>query len=76
MLKPPEDNVSLLAGNRVDVFCETCWRVWQTVLEQAYDDLTDFDERNSLVCPWCNGGHSRAARPSDITIKPKGGDRT
>jgi hypothetical protein len=72
----PEDNVPLLVGHRIDVFCETCWRVWQTVLAEFYDNPKSFDERNSLVCPWCSGKLNRTARPSDITIKPKGGDRT
>jgi hypothetical protein len=76
MLTPPEDNVSLLVGN-VDVFCETCWRVWQTVLAESYDDLKDFDERNSLDMSMvqCAGTIERRV-PQTSRSSPKGAIET
>jgi len=65
----------LPAGVRIDVFCETCWRIWPHVLRESYRNLRDFGERNRLRCPTCDGNHCRAATPADVTVKPRGGDR-
>jgi hypothetical protein len=72
MAQPTND---LPAGTKIDVFCETCWRIWPYVLQQSYCGTSQFDETNRLRCPICDGGHCRAARLTDVTVKPKGGDR-
>jgi hypothetical protein len=69
------DELGLPAGHRLDVFCETCWRIWAATLQNPYKDAFDFDKRNRVVCPLCSGNRCRAARPADVTIKPRGGDR-
>jgi hypothetical protein len=70
-----DDQPGLPAGSQLDVFCETCWRIWTTSLPERYRDSADFDARNRMICPLCSGNHCRTARAADVTVKPRGGDR-
>jgi hypothetical protein len=70
-----DDQLALATGSQLDVFCETCWRIWTTFLGETYRDSADFDARNRLICPLGSGNHCRSARAADVTVKPRGGDR-
>jgi hypothetical protein len=70
-----DHQLGLPAGSQLDVFCETCWRIWKTSLPEPYRDSVDFDARNRLICPLCSGNHRRSAPPADVTAKPRSGDR-
>jgi hypothetical protein len=74
-MEEPTHPGDLTLGSQLNVFCQTCWRVWPLALQEAYTDAADFDKRNRLSCPLCGGNHCRAATASDVTVKPKGGDR-
>jgi hypothetical protein len=60
-----DDQLALATGSQLDVFCETCWRIWTTFLGETYRDSADFDARNRLIVP--SAAATTAALPGQPT---------
>ena len=45
----------LETGRVMNVWCQDCCRQWETTLDKTYAGAEEFNETNTLQCPWCQG---------------------